>query len=85
MKAKTAQESIREDIRTRPPSYHLKDDQPTSTPGGFVKPAGVDGPSVNGSKTTGSSMSLKRERDSIAGDTSTATKRKKKKEVQLIE
>ncbi|KAI0092347.1 hypothetical protein BDY19DRAFT_884858 [Irpex rosettiformis] len=82
-KNKTAQELIREDFKTQP-SSHLID---TTSSAGFLKPSGVDAPSLNRPKLDALSpaQSLKRERDSATGDASTNKKRKKKKEVQLIE
>ena len=83
-KAKTAQELIREGVGAKPSAHLVHDAESQSAPTGFVKPAGVDAPSLNRPKAN-STTSLKRERDLAVDDTSTNKKRKKKKEVTLIE
>lgn len=84
-KSKTVQELIREDFKRQP----LDSSEPSASRAstGFVKPAGVDGPSIKASKAESPTSSLKRNREGESGPASkTEMKRqKKKKEVQLID
>ncbi|KAI0339119.1 hypothetical protein BDW22DRAFT_1432026 [Trametopsis cervina] len=88
-KSKSVQELIRENVKKRP---FVPTDSAQSSPAGtrFVKPAGVDGPSVMRTEPAKfhEANSLKRERELPSGDSPSAEmkkKRRKKKEVQLIE